>query len=207
MASTTSAQATLSFERYESHCGHARDGGRDLHLKLGKEKKQAPPQLSLSVFSRFTFSFAGLLLLSLLAWSQIPYLLPTLLDSMTLNSFLWKLTFLPRFMLSLVWGFFCSRYFCKKILHSFPKESQPLSSQIDYFLWDKENYHSNNIYLKILSSRSHKNYIHFSELKRITCTGIQEGLLNQQWFEGSYVKSSAVEVTWIRCQRLTDPRL
>ena len=67
MASTTSAQATLSFERYESHCGHARDGGRDLHLKLGKEKKQAPPQLSLSVFSRFTFSFAGLLLLSLLA--------------------------------------------------------------------------------------------------------------------------------------------
>lgn len=67
-------------------------------------------------------------------------------------------------------GLFLFSLFLREDSPFFPKGNPALVLINRLFPLRQENYHSNNIYLKILPSRSHKNYIHFSELKRTTCT-------------------------------------
>lgn len=67
-------------------------------------------------------------------------------------------------------GLFLFSLFLREDSPFFPKGNPALVLINKLFPLRQENYHSNNIYLKILPSRSHKNYIHFSELKRTTCT-------------------------------------
>lgn len=172
-----------------------------------ERKKERHLKLSLGSSLHFAFWFAFLLLLQL-TWSQIHtcfqhYWIPWLWIPSFDNWLFYQGSCSP-------WcGAFLFSLFLREDSPFFPKGNPALVLINRLFPLRQENYHSNNIYLKILPSRSHKNYIHFSELKRTTCTDGYTGRATKStpvWRQLREVLSSW-KVTWIRRQKLADPRL